>query len=148
MQHPERVTVMAKIEGLKELNKKLAELGDKLGGKTLRQAAMNATTPAFRKIKAAAPVGSRAHRTYKGRLVAPGFLKRNIKRKSRYKGGRASVAIGVSAEAFYGVSFLDGGTRNTDARPWFKRNFINSQREMEKRLASELRRKILRIAAK
>lgn len=139
---------MAQVEGLKELSKNLAELGDTLGGKTLRQATMNATTPAFKKIKAAAPVGSRTHRTYKGRLVAPGFLKRSLKRKSRYKGGRASVVIGVAAEAFYGVSFLDGGTKNTDARPWFKNNFVSSQRDMEKRLASELRRKILRIAAK
>ncbi len=38
---------------------------------------LTATTPAFKANKAAAPVGNRAHRTYRGRLVVPGFLGRN-----------------------------------------------------------------------
>lgn len=134
------------IEGLRELSRKLEEIGGKVAGKALRQAAMNATTPALKAIKMAAPVGTRAHKTYKGRLVAPGFLKRSIKRKSRLTLGRAVITIGVLAEAFYGVSFLEGGTKHADPKPFLVRSFIRNRRVMETRLAAQLREKIEKIA--
>jgi hypothetical protein len=98
------------IDGLSALSKKLEGIEAATSAKLLRSAAMSATLPTFRKIQAAAPVGSTVHRTYKGRLVAPGFLKRSIRRKSWLKGGKATVMIGVRREAFYGIAFLDRGT--------------------------------------
>jgi HK97 gp10 family phage protein len=139
---------MAEVEGLKELSNRLAELGATLGGKALRQAAMLATTPAMKEIKAAAPVGKRAHKTHKGRLVAPGFTKRSIKRKSRLRKGRAVVSIGVLSEAFYGVHFVDQGTEKMDAQPWFKNVFIRNRQAMENALVIQLKAKIHKIAAK
>lgn len=137
---------MAEIEGLKKLNAKLKKLDSAVAEKVLKQAVRNASTPAFKAAQLAAPVGSEAHRTYKGNLVSPGFLKRSIKRvTSMSRGVRrswASVAIGVKAEAYYGVLFLEKGTKKMAARPWFVKAFKSRQREMERRLASELKKKI------
>ncbi|WP_186297664.1 HK97 gp10 family phage protein [Sedimenticola selenatireducens] len=102
------------VKGLRELQNKLATLGPKLAGRVLRQATMNATTPAMKTMREAAPKGKQAHRTYKGNLVAPGFLSRSIKRKSSYKNGKARVIIGVKKEAFYGVLFVEKGTKAHD----------------------------------
>lgn len=130
------------VTGMAELSLKLSKLGKALGSKTLRQAAMAATTPVFKEIKAAAPVGKKAHRTHKGRLVAPGFLKRSVKRKSRVKHGRATVTIGVAGEAFYGVQFLDRGTKKISARNWFKKRFILNKPKMERSFKALLKEKI------
>lgn len=137
---------MSDIEGLKELSDQLNRLGADLGAKTLRQATMGATLPAFNAIKAAAPVGSQAHRTYKGNLVAPGFLKRSIKRKSYIsrKKGSAVVLIGARREAFYGINFLDSGTKYIAASYWFRNAFISRRSQMESRLKQLLVKKINR----
>lgn len=157
------------VRGLAELSRKLNSLPAKIAGRVLRQATMNATTPALKEMKRAAPKGKRAHRTYKGNLVAPGFLSRSIKRKSRLKGGKARVEIGVKKEAFYGVLFVEKGTRahripkkgerrmafggrvyshvnhpGARAKPWFKRSFIKNEKVMLTRLRDHLRVKIER----
>lgn len=130
---------------MKELSRKLAKLGQELGTKTLRQAAMGATTPVFKEMKAAIPVGKVAHRTHKGRLVAPGFAKRNIKRRSSAKKGKASVVIGVASEAFYAVQFVDRGTKKMTARNWFKKRFILGTPGIEKNFVRLLRAKIAKV---
>ena len=99
------------VKGLRELEKKLAKLGQQNAGKALRQAAMNATTPGLKAAKREAPIGKQMHRTYKGRLVAPGFLRRSIVRRSSYRNGWARVIVGVRKEAFYGVLFVEEGTK-------------------------------------
>jgi len=136
------------IEGMKGLSAKLALLGTKLGGKTLKQAALLATSPTLKSMKAAIPVGTRGHETYKGRLVAPGFSKRSIRRQSRLRKGKATVTIGVDAEAFYAVLFTEFGTKNMTARPWFKQRFIGDFSAMERAMASSLKKKIDQVAAK
>lgn len=98
------------VKGLNDLSRKLSALGKDLGGKTLRQSAMNATTPVLKSLKAAAPRGKGLHKTYKGRTVFPGFLSRSLKRKSFYRNGKARIAIGVKKEAFYGLQFVEKGT--------------------------------------
>ncbi len=114
---------MSNVIGLKELNQKLARLDAATGVKALRSAAMSSTLPTVKEMKAAAPKGRDVHRTYKGRLVAPGFLSRSVKRATKVKNGRVSVSIGVKREAFYGVMFLDKGTKKIPARNWFKKTF-------------------------
>jgi len=135
---------MAKIEGLNELGKKLEKLGKDLGIKTLRQAASGAMTKTHREIKAAAPVGKKAHRTYKGRLVAPGFLKRGLKKRTRtYKGqGKVVVTIGANAEAFYGVQFLDRGTKHIKARRWFADRFYRNRPQIESEFIKQLKKRV------
>ena len=157
---------MAELQGLKELNAKLARLGAKTGAKVLRSAALKATTPVMRAMRAKIPVGTEAHRTHKGRLVAPGFLKRSLRRKTRLfrRTGTAVVTLGVRSEAFYGPQFLDQGPwrissrristgrRSTKKvaikpytlrkRPFFESVFIANRRVMESKLAEELKKNI------
>lgn len=161
-----------RIEGIAELSKKLNELSAQMEAKAIRSAVLQATNPALQKMKLAVPVGSKAHKTYKGRLVAPGFLKRNIKRKSYIdkKTGSIGVVFGVAHEAFYGVVFLDrdGGysikkkapgeksyhrktaitVGHVRGRPWFKKNFINSSKTMIERFKESLAKKINKITQK
>lgn len=128
------------LHGYKELSRKLSQLGQKVGGKVLRGAMFRSTTPVIKIMRAAAPVGRNAHRTYKGRLVAPGFLRRSMKRVSRVHRSGVSVRIGVRREAFYGIQFLDQRPGRTpyriskrgkkgirpyslSARPWFSSVF-------------------------
>lgn len=139
-----------KIEGVAELNKKLAELSDKMAAKAIRSSVSQATTPALQKMKAAVPVGSKGHKTYKGRLVAPGFLKRSIKRKSYIdkQTGAAGSVVGVSAEAFYGVQFLDRGTKFISARRWFASSFESTSQTMLEKFKIALAKKIASITNK
>jgi len=135
---------MAKIEGLRELSKQLDKLGAELGKKTLRNAVRGAMVPTHKKIQALTPVGKKAHRTYKGRLVAPGFLKRSIKLGSRFKDGVASAAIGAKPEAFYGI-FIALGTKKIRARDFFFRIFANDRAGIEARLIEQLKKRIAKI---
>jgi HK97 gp10 family phage protein len=136
--------------GLKDLERKLKKLDGAVSEKVLRSAVMNASTPAFKAIKAAAPVGKKAHRTHKGNLVAPGFLRRSIKRFSRIRHGRsrswAAASIGVRAEAYYGLQFVELGTKKMRARPWFVQAFKSQQKRMEQRFIQQLRAKIMRAS--
>ncbi len=135
---------MAKIEGLRELSKQLDKLGKELGVKTLRNASRAAMAPTHKKIKAMTPVGKKAHRTYKGRLVAPGFLKRSIGLGSRIKRGVVTASISAKAEAFYGM-FLVIGTKKIKAKDFFFRVFANDRGRIESKLITELRKRIDKI---
>lgn len=135
------------LYGVRELSKQLGELGGRLGKKALRSATFKSTTPVVREMKSKAPKGTEAHRTYKGRLVAPGFLSRSVKRRTKIRGGKVQVSIGVRREAFYGVAFLDegitvssrrrGGGRKAPVDPytirghrWFKPVFRRNKDKM------------------
>ncbi len=135
---------MATIEGLNELSLKLKKLSDGLGVKAMKDAANVAMDKTFLEVKTGAPVGKKPHRTYKGRLVAPGYLKRTLKKSSRAdrRRGKATVSIKAAPEAFYGVQFLDRGTKKIPARRWFADKFFKNRRQIESTFASELRKKV------
>jgi len=166
------------LHGLKELNMQLTKLEAATGEKVLRTALMNASTPAFKAVKAAAPVGKKAHRTHKGRLVAPGFLRRSVIRRSSIIRARrstiAKVEIGVKSEAFYGVRFVEHGTkphiikarrgtkslmigrvavgkkvRHPGAKPnkWMTKTFDSKTGAVISRFSQQLKRKIERAAS-
>lgn len=147
------------LAGAKELTQKLSQLERRLAIKILRSAALRSTTPVVRAMKQRVPVGKEAHKSYKGRILVPGFLSRSIRRQSRVRGAKVSVAIGVRKEAFYGVSFLDDGVSvrqrrrpngrvlpvkpyRIGARKWFARTFEQNigtiQREMIKLLRQQI----------
>lgn len=139
----------------------MEKLGAELEGKALRSSIMSATLPVVREMQAAAPKGDDTHRTYKGRLVAPGFLSRSVKRKARIdkRRGTVSVAIGVKAEAYYGVTFLDAGLYVTQrkgkpinpyrvsASHWFQFVFVRREGQMVSLLRQKLAAKIERLKA-
>lgn len=129
--------------GLSNLLKKLHKIDKAVAQKHLRSAAMYATSSTVSQLKAAAPRGTQAHRTYKGNLVAPGFLSRSIKRKTVIKGGRLKVSIGVRREAWYGVHFLDEtGTKHMPGRRWFKSTFAQNSPVILGRFKDKLRKRI------
>ncbi len=100
------------LVGAKELTQKLNKLDNSLRVKSFRSVLFKATTPVVQQMKAKMPVGTEAHRTYRKRLVSPGFSKRSIRRltgKKYLNQGKLSIAIGVRAEAFYAVRFYDQG---------------------------------------
>lgn len=144
------ISLDAELIGAKELSKKLEALGAALSGKLLRQAAGTAMTPVVKQARQNAPRGTRAHKTYTGRLVAPGFLSRNIKKKTfKSKSGLyASASVSAASEAFYGPQFLERGTKHIAKNPWLTKSFDNKKTEVTNKFKIDLQKKILRAAKK
>ncbi|MCP4366337.1 MAG: hypothetical protein GY800_13720 [Planctomycetes bacterium] len=140
---------MSNVEGLKELGEKLARIERATAIKSMRNACMAATLPVVKEMKAAAPKGNKVHRTYKGRLVAPGFLSRSVIRKTRVnkQTGAVSVRLGVKREAFYGVNFLDQGTKKIAGREWFVSRFEKNAGKMVATFKERLAKKIKQATA-
>ena len=143
--------------GADQLVKHLNDLGGKLGVKVMRAAARKALRPTVRIMQSRAPVGRVAHRTYKGRLVTPGFLKRNIRLIVQLKKneGKIVAVIGTRKEAYYGVQFYDQGPKNIRRKgkgirsgriasytlkkiPFFQSVFFIDRSNIERRFAEEL----------
>lgn len=108
------------IAGIPELLAKLADLGKLDEGKGLRAAVRNGVKPIFVQAKATIPKSPDAIKTYKGRLVGPGFASRNIRTITQLKQaeGIARGSVGVRAEAFYAVRFVEQGTKHQKAQHW------------------------------
>jgi HK97 gp10 family phage protein len=109
--------------GFKELDQQLANLAEAVGPKranrVMKNALKQAATPVLKMARAKAPVGDRKHRTYKGTLAIPGFLRKNIDKQAFVtKQGTGVVRMGPKAEAFYGTTFLERGTKYISPMPW------------------------------
>jgi predicted transcriptional regulator len=96
--------------------------------------------------------GNTAHRTYKGRLVAPGFSSRNtrIVTKADPSGTIVSAALGVRKEAFYAVQFIErelGRSKHT-AQPSLRAAMASTQNEQQAALAAKLRERIDKVVPK
>lgn len=111
-----------RLEGVRELSKALAELPVKVQKAALRKATKEASDLVVAAARSAIPIGVDAHKTYKGRLVAPGFASRNVKAVVRVSRDltRSFARIGVSREAFYAVNFVELGTSRQAAQPWLR----------------------------
>lgn len=130
--------------GFALLAKQLRLLKKNVQGKALRAAARAAITPALERAKQAIPQGVDKHRTYKGRLVQPGFARKSIRAivvVSRDK-QKAEAILGVKAEAFYAVQFVELGTVKQGARPWLRPAFAATQQQQIATLSDVLRSKI------
>lgn len=136
------------LEGVAELTRKLDALGKLEEGKALRAAVRAGIKPATERAKAMAPVGEVAHKTYKGRLVAPGFLRRSIRSVTKLSKDKqkATALLGVRAEAFYGVQFVELGTSRMPASPWLRPAFEATQTEQQKALAASLKKSVEKAA--
>lgn len=136
------------LEGLEKLSKQLSELGPAAGGKLLRSATLRSTLPVVKAARANAPVGVKPHKTYKGRLVGAGFLSRSIARKSRLYTDKktAYTIIGVKPEAFYGVQFLELGTKTISRKPWLTKALEDNQQKVVDRMRDILKKGIEKAA--
>jgi hypothetical protein len=136
------------IKGLAELDRRLAALGGALGQKVLRNATRAAMTPVLKAARAAAPKGTEAHRTYQGRLVAPGFAARNL-RVITYRNrqtGKVGALLGVRREAFYALQFWVYGAYGRKRKDWLTPVFEAHESEMLQRLQTEAAKRIDKAA--
>lgn len=123
---------MAKSQflGFDELAKKLSTLtSDEEIGKALSQAVRAALAEVVKDARSRIPVGTEAHRTYKGRLVAPGYARRSIRTLVRKDKTNHKVTglVGVRAEAYYALQFVELGTSKMAAQPWLRPAFEASK---------------------
>ena len=136
------------LQGFKELDRQLAALAAVPRGKVLRSAVRAGMKPAADKWKDTIVVGQRPHRTYKGRLVGPGFAKRNIRiitTVSRDK-NKAAAIMGARKEAFYEPQFIERGFRGIPGRPSQKAALESTQQAQIDALAAKLKAGILKAA--
>lgn len=146
----------AGIKGAKELDAKLAALGAVVGGRVLRGALRSALNVAKAQAEADAAQlneSGRTHRTYRGRLVAPGFASRNLRVvvvRDKKTGAPLRAVLGVRREAFYAVQFIELGveSRGIPARPWLAPALERTQAAVTDKLADGIRRGIKRAAKK
>lgn len=104
--------------GAREIVEKLKKLDRRVGNKLITSALRRSTTPTVRLMRGLALVGTRAHRTYKGRLVTPGFLRRSIKRRvtTNRRSGNKALLFGVRREAWYARFYAQGPTTISQRR--------------------------------
>lgn len=138
--------------GVAQLDKQLAGLSTAASGRALRAAVRAAGAVVRKEARGRIPVGDDPHRTYKKRLVAPGFAKRNLQIKvslSKNK-QRATAKVGVRSEAFYAVQFVELGvaSRGIPARPWLVPAFNATKGAQQQALAEKLRAAILKEVRK
>jgi hypothetical protein len=88
------------------------------------------------------------HKTYKGRIVTPGFAARSIRIKSvRTRDRGVGIALlGVKPEAYYALQFVELGTSKQPARPWLTTAFDHTRSEQLDSLKASLRRSLKRAA--
>ena len=142
------------LVGVKELSAKLDKLSMKVRGSTLRKAANKAVKPVLAKARAnligvvqhKPPL--RLHKTYKGRLVAPGFAERNIAAKVNISRDRRAVfaSMGVRREAFYAINFVELSTSRRVGTPWLVPAFESTQGNQLTAFATEFRKQIESVA--
>lgn len=132
------------VEGADTLRKQLESLKASAARNALTVATRKAAKVVRDEAEARAPVGTEPHKTYKGRLVAPGFLSRSIKTVVSYSrsSGTVRAAIGPTAEAFYGSQFLEIGTSKIPKRPWLVPSYTASLGEVESTFVRELKNAI------
>lgn len=138
------------LQGVAQLMRQLEELGLAANGKALRAAVRAGSQPVVKRAKQLIPEGVDAHRTYRGRLVAPGFAKRSIRmvtKLSRDK-QKASAAIGVRAEAFYATQFVELGTSRQAPQPWLRPAMEQTQQEQLTAVGASLKKTIDKAAKK
>lgn len=140
-----------RIFGFDDLAQKLTTMTDpKEIGKILRAGVSGAMNDVKKRAAQLIPVGSVAHRTYKGRLVAPGFAKRSLKVVTRVdkSGFKASAVLGVRTEAFYAIQFVELGTSKMPARPWLRTAFSGSKDPSVRKIADGFNDWIKGLAAR
>lgn len=138
------------LEGVAELTAKLTDLGAKVAAKELRGSVKVALEVALHAARSNIPIGTQAHMTYRGRLVTAGFAAQSLHIETRLdkRSGGAVAMLGVSAEAFYALQFIELGTSKFAASPWLRPAFAASEDAMLQDLASEMRKRVERIAKK
>jgi hypothetical protein len=110
------------------------------------RAGMNAT---LKIAQTKIPVGHRVHKTYKGRVVAPGFGKSTLRIVATTKtdDGLPAALLSVGKEAYYETQFLEWGTKKIRGTHWLLQSFQQAQDSMKQGTVAYLQNQILKLAA-
>ena len=139
------------LDGVAALTKQLKALASvSETGAVLKGAVSDAMGKVRDQARQNVPVGRKRHRTYKGRLVSPGFAKRSLRVLARLSKDktRAYALLGVRSEAFYALQFIELGTSRIPRRPWLVPAFEASKDESLREIGASMRRRIELIAAR
>jgi HK97 gp10 family phage protein len=133
------------ISGAADLDRKLKALSKPLEDKAVRASLRHALQAPLAVARANVPRGSVAHRTYRGRLVAPGFAARSLRiAVGKPRNGSVRARLGVRAEAFYALQFIELGTRYIARRPWLAPAMRATKEQQVERYQTALRKWINR----
>ena len=106
-----------------------------------------ALTPVVRSARQNVPKGTTPHKTYKGRIVSPGFASRNIGKSVKQLGDKVSGIVGAKGEAFYAL-FLETGTKYMQKQPWLVKSFDENKEQAVAKFGDGIQAYITRIAKK
>lgn len=138
------------VEGVAELLRKFDTLATMGKEKALRAAVRSAGNVVAKEAAGRIPVGSRAHRTYRGNLVTPGHARRSIKVVTyvNRRTGAVGAMVGVRASAFYAVQFveLERGKSTTRGRPWLRPAFDDTTDKQIAEFVRSFRRVINKVS--
>ena len=133
-----------RIDGMKELQRKIDEIQKETSvdftNKSLRAALKPMTDDAI----SSAPLGDKAHRSSKGRMLAPGFLKRNIKLK-KIKGKNAGYTLAARGDAFYG-RIIELGFRSRTSDPWLGEAYEDTKDQVMNNFLVEVSKRLVRAS--
>lgn len=137
----------SELKGAKELTEQLVKLAGTAAPRQLVGVARAAMQPALHHARAHMPVGTQPHKTYKGRLVSPGFALASLETDAKFnkRTGSAEARLGVRQEAFYAAVFSELGTAKMAARPVLRPALEQTQGEALAIIRDELRARIDRI---
>jgi HK97 gp10 family phage protein len=133
-------------EALRGVSQTLAQI-NALGGlakpTALRAAVKAGMTPALNAARPHAPVGHKAHKTYKGNWVQPGFGRDSVHIETHVSVTKeiATALLGPSKEGFYLTQFLEHGTKYIDPKKfaWLLPSFRGSLEQCKTALANSLK---------
>ncbi len=122
------------IEGVDELKRQLKRLDTKVRTSIVRSGLREGAKVAKQAAEAKAPVDS-------------GFLRDNIKIKTRKRGDKITAIVGFAEDAYYG-RFIELGTKHMSAKPFLRPALDENQRQivdavkarMKKRIETEIRK--------
>lgn len=135
------------LEGVAALTAQLNEFGAKVAARELRGTTKTALAIPEHAARARMPVGTEPHKTYKGRIVSPGYSLStlHIEVKLDKRTGSVVGSLGVGREAFYAVQFGELGTARMPAHPWLRPSFETSEEAMLQSIVTDLRARIAKL---
>ena len=118
------------IQGYKQFEKRLDALGDpRKARKAIRAGLNGALNIVVKDVRQNVKRGTDSHTTYKGRLVAPGFASRSVKKVIKIVGDSLVGRVGFKKEAFY-ILFFETGTRFVRKDPTLEPAMTSNEKKM------------------
>ena len=133
-----------RIDGMKELQRKIAEIQNETSPALTAASLRAALKPMQEAAISNAPLGDKAHRSYKGRLLSPGFLKRNIKLK-KIKGKNVGYTLAARDEAFYG-RIIEYGFKGVPGNEWLGGAYEDTKDQVMNNFLVEVSKRLVRAS--